>query len=225
MKGRIPVYLEVTRKRTFAGAVEWPGWCRSGKTPDEALEALVGYADRYARAVAHARLGFQRPASVDDLEVVERLEGNATTEFGAPGVAPKADERPLKPAELKRQSRLLEASWRTFDAAWTKASRANLELRRGPRGGGRDLLKMEDHVMGAEEGYLAALGSRPPRGHASGQRMAAIRETALDALHARALNKPVADPRQTKRPWSPRFYVRRSAWHALDHAWEIEDRS
>jgi hypothetical protein len=37
--------------------------------------------------------------------------------------------------------------------------------------------------------------------------------------------KPVADPRQTKRPWSPRFFVRRSAWHALDHAWEIEDRS
>ena len=79
--------------------------------------------------------------------------------------------------------------------------------------------------MGAEEGYLGALGSRPPRGPASATLMAAIRETALDALAARAQNTPVADARQTKRPWSPRFYVRRSAWHALDHAWEIEDRS
>jgi hypothetical protein len=226
VKGRIPVYLEVTRKRTFAGAVEWPGWCRSGKTADEALEALVTYADRYARAITHTKLGFVRPTDVADLEVVERLEGNATTEFGAPGVPPKADQRPLPTAELKRQSRLLEASWKTFDAAWKKANKAKVELRKGPRGGGRDLPKMQDHVMGAEEGYLAALGSRPPRGHASaGQRMAAIRETGIDALAARARNKPLADPRQTKRPWSPRFYVRRSAWHALDHAWEIEDRS
>ena len=157
--------------------------------------------------------------------MVERLEGNATTEFGAPGVPPKADQRPLKPAELKRQRRLLEASWKTFDATWTKASKDKVELSKGPRGGGRDLPKMKDHVMGAEEGYLGALGSRPPRGRASDGLMAAIRETALDALAARAQNKPVADPRQTKRPWSPRFYVRRSAWHALDHAWEIEDRS
>ena len=225
MKGRIPVYLEVTRKRTFAGAVEWPGWCRSGKTPDEALEALVAYAVRYAAVISHSRLGFERPASVGDLEVVERLAGNATTEFGAPGVPPKADQRPLKPAELKRLTRLLEASWKTFDAAWAMASKAKVELRKGPRGGGRDLPKMKDHVMGAEEGYLGALGSRPPHGRASDELMAAIRETALDALAARAQNKPVADPRQTKRPWSPRFYVRRSSWHALDHAWEIEDRS
>ncbi len=55
--------------------------------------------------------------------------------------------------------------------------------------------------------------------------MAAVRATALDALTARARGKPIADPRQTKRPWSPRYYTRSSAWHALDHAWEIEDRS
>jgi hypothetical protein len=222
---KVPVYLEITPKRTFAAAVEWPGWCRSGKTPELALEALVAYADRYAKVISHSRLGFVRPKEVADLEVVERLRGNATTEFGAPGVPPKADQRPLKPAELKRQVRLLEASWKAFDATWTKAHNAKVELSKGPRGGGRDLPKMRDHVMGAEEGYLGALGSRPPRGRASDELMAAIRETALAALAARAQNKPVADPRNTTRPWSPRFYIRRSAWHALDHAWEIEDRS
>jgi hypothetical protein len=24
--------------------------------------------------------------------------------------------------------------------------------------------------------------------------------------------------------WPARYYVRRAAWHVLDHAWEIEDR-
>ena len=224
MTGRIPVYLEVTRKRTFAGAIEWPGWCRSGKTPDAALEALVAYADRYAKVIAGSRLGFERPKGVEDLEVVERLTGNATTEFGAPGIAPDADDRRVDAKELKRQSAILEASWVAFDAAWDKAAKAKVELRKGPRGGGRDLPKMQDHILGAEEGYLAMLGSRPPDADVAGH-MAAIRKTGLEALVARARGKPVADPRQTKRPWSPRFYVRRSAWHALDHAWEIEDRS
>ena len=224
MTGRIPVYLEVTRKRTFAGAIDWPGWCRSGKTPDDALEALVTYADRYANVIAGSRLRFERPSGVEDLDVVERLTGNATTEFGAPGIAPDADDRRVDAKELKRQTAILEATWDAFDAAWDKAAKAKVELRKGPRGGGRDLPKMQDHILGAEEGYLAMLGSRPPDAAATGH-MAAIRATALEALVARASGKPVADPRQTKRPWSPRFYVRRSAWHALDHAWEIEDRS
>jgi hypothetical protein len=227
VKGRIAVYLEVTPRRTFAGAIEWPGWCRAGKTEEEALAALVAYAGRYARAVARSKVGFKPPAAVEDLEVVERLKGNATTEFGAPGIPPAADKRALTAAELRRQSRLLEASWKAFDAVWSRAAKAKVELRKGPRGGGRDLPKMQDHVLGAEEGYLGALGSRHPRmaDATEADRMAAVRETALEALSARARGKPIADPRQTKKPWAPRFYVRRSAWHALDHAWEIEDRS
>lgn len=225
MTRRIPVYLEVTRKRTFAGAVEWPGWCRSGKTPELALEALVSYADRYAAVVAHSRVGFERPGSVDDLEVVERLTGNATTEFGAPGIPPMADSRPLPPKELKRQTAILEASWRAFDRAADAAK--GVELTKGPRGGGRDLPKMTNHVFEAEEGYVGALGSRPPRltGATPLERSAALRANAVGALAARAAGKAVADPRNTQRPWSPRFYIRRSAWHALDHAREIEDRS
>ena len=217
MKGRIPVYLEVTRKRTFAGAIEWPGWCRAGKTPEDALDALVAYADRYGAVISRSRLGFEGPASVEDLEVVERLTGNATTEFGAPGVPPKADLRPLPAAERKRLTTILEASWRAFDRIAGAA--VGVELTKGPRGGGRDLPKMRNHVLEAEEGYLSALGSRRPA--AAG----ALYKTVLTALAARAQNKPVADPNKVKKLWSPRFYVRRSAWHALDHAWEIEDRS
>jgi hypothetical protein len=215
--GRVPVYLEVTRKRTFAGALEWPGWCRSGKTVDEALESLVAYGDRFANVIGHSRLGFERPAGVEDLEVVERLTGNATTEFGAPGVAPDADGRPLDAKELNRLISILEASWRAFDRAAEDA--AGVTLSKGPRGGGRDLPKMVEHVRGAEESYLAKLGSRAPKDPRT------LHKAILAALAARAHDKPVANPNKVEKLWSPRYHVRRSAWHALDHAWEIEDRS
>ena len=220
----LAVYLEVGAKRTFAGAIEWPGWCRIGRSEEEALAALLAYAPRYAAVVQAA--GLTAPDATD-VTVVERLTGGAGTDFGAPSVAPAADERPLGAAELDRQSRLLSASWQAFDITWREADEAHVELRKGPRGGGRDLPKMEMHILEAEEAYLAALGSRPPRmpGATVRERMAAARATTLEALAARARGKPVADPRQTKRPWSPRYTVRRSAWHALDHAWEIEDRS
>jgi len=217
MPERLAIYLEVTRRRTFAGAIEWPGWCRAGKTVDDALQALVAYADRYAKVIDHSRLGFERPGDVGDLDVVERLTGNATTEFGAPGVPPKADDRPLDAKELNRLTTILEASWRAFDRAAEGA--VGVTLTKGPRGGGRDLPKMIDHVTGAEESYLVQLGSRRPT------EGGALRRTILEALAARAQGKPVAEPNKVQKPWSPRYFVRRAAWHVLDHAWEIEDRS
>ena len=220
----LAVYLEIGPKRTFAGAVEWPGWCRSGRGEDEAIAALLAYAPRYTLVAAAAGLTASAAA---DADVVERLKGGSGTDFGVPSVAPVADDRPLDAAELDRQSRLLSASWQAFDVAWREADEANVELRKGPRGGGRDLPKMLGHVLEAEEAYLDALGSRHPRmpGATAADRMAVVRDTALDVLAARARGKPLADPRNTLHPWSPRYFVRRSAWHVLDHAWEIEDRS
>ena len=224
MTAPIAVYLEIGPKRTFAGGVEWPGWCRSGRGGEEALAALLAYAPRYRRVVEAAGVTALEAA---DLAVVERLVGGSGTDFGVPSVAPVADERPMDSAELDRQSRLLSASWQAFDVAWREATEARVELRKGPRGGGRDLPKMELHVLEAEEAYLGALGSRHPKmpGATTADRMAVVRDTALEALAARARGEPLADPRNTLRPWSLRYFVRRSAWHVLDHAWEIEDRS
>ena len=84
---------------------------------------------------------------------------------------------------------------------------------------------MTGHVLEAEVAYLGALGSRypkPPRGR---DEMAWVRQLALATLDAVVHDKPIENPRNTKRPWSPRYFIRRSAWHALDHAWEIEDRA
>jgi hypothetical protein len=222
---QISVYLEQTAKRTFAVAVEWPGWARVARTPEEALDALVAYAGRYAAVPRGARMSFPAPKAVSDLTVVEQLAGSATTDFGAPGAPLPSDTRPLGEPELRRLKKLLTASWDTFDAAAREARGKRLRL--GPRGGGRSLSKIIDHVREAEEAYLGALGARPPKAVASDPdgSMERLRSRFLETLSAVARGEPISEPRNTKKPWSPRFAIRRSAWHALDHAWEIEDRS
>ena len=221
---RIAVYLEVGRRRTFAGALDWPGWARSGRDERSALQALADYGRRYASVVGSIA-PFSPPADTSELEVVERLEGNATTDFGAPDAVPRADERALDDAELTRQRQLLQACWRAFDSAMEAT--ASFELRKGPRGGGRDHERIAAHVLGAEQSYLAALGARPPK-PADGdpvRAMTDLRDAVLEALAARARAEPMPNASARRKLWTPRYFVRRAAWHMLDHAWEIEDRA
>jgi hypothetical protein len=216
---RVPIYLESAPKRTFAGALEWPGWARSGKTEADALDALLAYGPRYAKVVGRGA-GYDAPTDTSALQVVERLRGGATTEFGAPGEIPAADERELDREELARQVRLLQAAWKAFEAAGKRAR--GVELRKGPRGGGRDLPKMVEHVLEAELGYLAKLGARY-RG--APDDTDELRRLAVATIRAVARDEPIPDPTAVKKRWPPRYFVRRSTWHILDHAWEIEDRA
>jgi hypothetical protein len=216
---RIPVYLEIAPRRTFAGAIDWPGWTRSGRTEADALEALVAYAPRYAKVVG-TRSGFVGPKDTSALEIVERLRGGATTDFGAPGEIPKADARPLDATELERQLALMKAAWSALDGAARAARGAT--LRKGPRGGGRPLPKILEHVMGAEAGYLAKLGERYGGG---ADDMAELRKVERAAVTAAARYEPLPNPNAVKKRWAPRYFVRRATWHVLDHAWEIEDRA
>jgi hypothetical protein len=219
---KIPTYLEIGAKRAFAGVVEWPGWCRAGRDEPAALEALYDSARRYGKVLRGTRLGFEAPKDASALVVVERRQGDATTDFGAPSIAPKADARPVDDAELRRLTSILKACWRSFDAAVDVARGATLA--KGPRGGGRDLPKIVDHVLDAEGGYVRMLGGKVEAGP---KRDLAERThaTVLDALEATARDGfPPPGPRGGKR-WLPRYFVRRVAWHVLDHAWEIEDRA
>jgi len=220
----IDVYLEIGEKRTFAGAIDWPGWCRSGRDEESALQALFDYGPRYARVLRRARLGFRAPTDTSAFAVIERLEGNATTDFGAPGLAPSSDARPIDAAGLRRFQTLLKACWRTFDAAARAAT--GKELRRGPRGGGRDLERIVQHVLGSDAAYLAQLGWKFKTGEEgdSDEELRRIRPAILKALVSAAHGElPARGPRGGAH-WIPRYFVRRVAWHVLDHAWEIEDR-
>lgn len=220
-RSTIDVYLEIGSKRTFAGAVEWPGWCRSGRDTGAALERLFEYGARYARVVRGTRLGFAAPKDVSSLAVVERLKGDATTDFGAPSMSPKGDRGPIPDGELRRLRAILKACWRAFDDA-VEAARGK-QLAKGPRGGGRNLTKIVEHVVGAEAGYLRMLARKVEPGP-NATALDRTRATVLESLDTTApTGAPPLGPRGGKR-WEPRYFVRRVAWHVLDHAWEIEDR-
>jgi hypothetical protein len=203
------VYLEVGAKRVFAGALDWPGWIRSGKDETLALEALAAAAQRYA-PVARAA-GFPLPApAATSLKVVERVKGNATTDFGAPGVPAAADSEPLRGKELERQLAILAAAWEALDKV---VANAPAWLRKGPRGGGRDRDPIFEHVLGAESAYASALGVK--------LRAPEPEKTAVKEFRAAI----VAGLTAGEGKWPARYALRRIAWHAVDHAWEIEDRS
>jgi hypothetical protein len=220
----LKIYLETGTKRTFAGATDWPGWCRSGKDEASALKALLAYGPRYADVLHGTGVPFTPPETLAALRVVERLRGGSTTDFGAPRAQPESDLRKMDSAELRRSQTLLRACWAALDAAATAAK--GKTLRTGPRGGGRPLQALLEHVREAEEAYIGSLGwwslSGKPGPAWSGT--AQIREAALKGLGASAAGEiPAVGPRGGRR-WSPRYFVHRAAWHVLDHAWEIMDR-
>jgi hypothetical protein len=216
-RGRIRIAEEAGAKRSFAWAVDWPGWARSGKSPGLARAALIGYGPRYALAVEAADL--EMP-DVDEpvLYVVDSVAGGSGTDFGVPSAITDADRRPVMAAEAERLAALVEAAWTIFERV---ATGAPATLRKGPRGGGRDRDKMVGHVIEADHAYAREIGIRLPEPNV-GEREAidAERAAMLEVLRRPSDGGPLAE-----RKWTQRYAARRIAWHALDHAWEMEDRS
>ena len=157
--GRIAVCLEVTPKQAVASALDWPGWCRAGRDEDAALAALAGYAGRYAPVAAHAGVSF--PSTVA-FGVAERGPGGPATAFAAPEcrrpfpqVTAGAERAKVTPAAARRLAGLVTTVWMVSDEV---AAASPAELRKGPRGGGRDRDQLISHVNGAERAYARKLG-------------------------------------------------------------------
>src|SRR3972149_10633761 len=208
----IEVYLELGSKRAFAGALDWPGWCRSGRDEASALQALFDYGPRYARVLRSARLGFQVPGAAAGLVVVERIRGDATTDFGAPGAAPSKDSRHFKEEELERSRAILRACWRAFDAAVEGAS--GKALRKGPRGGGRTREAIVEHVVDADGGYLGEIARKaaPPGEMDLAQRLIQTRREILEGLESAGRNGVPERGPPGGRLGTQGHVVRRRAW-------------
>jgi hypothetical protein len=194
---------------------------RWAKTEEDALEALVRYVPRYRASMGAAAKALKEPRAAKDMDVTERLKGNATTDFGAPGIISAGDRRELTSSELDRALAQLYAAWKAFQRTADKNRGARLAPS-GPRGGGRSLAKMVAHVREAEEGYTSAVGGKSKP---AGAEWSVVQEAFVAAIRARNAGElPDVGPRGGER-WPALFAMRRSAWHALDHAWELEDRA
>lgn len=211
----IRVYLEVTDKKSLAVALDWPGWCRSARDKQAALETLAAYARRYAAVAQRSEISFPVEPS---FEVVDTLTGDATTAFGAPSQLGPGDRDEPTPTRRETYLKLLQACWAELDGM---VASSPASLRKGPRGGGRDRDKMLAHVVEAEAGYARYVGLKTQAPSMDKSAIQAHRKALLEGLQLTGSSTTGPDG---KKRWPFAYAVRRIAWHALDHAWEMEDR-
>lgn len=216
MTKSLRIGIEEGNKKSFATAVDYPGWCRWGKTTEDAIDALIAYRERYndVLTLEHVR---HSPANTSQIEIVQTVPGSPTTEFGAPDKAFDLENEPLQEADLERTVRIVRASWEYLDQT---AARVNEKLQKGPRGGGRDRSKMLAHVLEAERSYVRFLGVKSaPMAIDDAGAIDEHREAVIAAIER--LGESGED---TPKNWSLRYFIRRMVWHTLDHAWEMQDK-
>jgi hypothetical protein len=207
------IYLEVGEKKIFACSLKWPGWCRCGKTEAEAVQALFNSALRYGLIAHLAGLEFEP----DDLVVVERVRGDMTTNFGAPSIIIAADTDLIDAATTERGVALLWVAWKRMDEVVAASS---TDLRKGPRGGGRERDAIALHVIEAERSYARKIGVRHKPFPANDlTALTALREDIAEVLSKSSDGSPL-----TPGGWPTAYAIRRITWHVIDHIWEIEDR-
>lgn len=213
----VEVGLEIGPKRkVFAQAIGWPGWCRGARDEERAMTALAAYTERY-RALAGG-LAADVADGVPLFEITERVNGDVTTDFGAPGKVMGFDRTALDTGEPERLAAFLDACWTAFDTAFERmpavVRRVKPEVGRAPNA-------MRLHIAEAARAYASWLAKPVPK--VDEARLEAT-ESDLRAFirdHVLALPAGVAFPEE-KHPGA--YMVRRECWHVLDHAWEIEDR-
>jgi hypothetical protein len=206
-------------KRSVAFAVDWPGWSRGAKTAELAFETLGAYRERYRPVAALAGLLPELDAA-GALDVVEDRVGTGSTDFWGISFSPCGFERdPMGEAELERGIVLLQACWTFFDGV---AARVSPEMRKGLRGGGRDRDEIIRHAIRVEsEDFARKVGLHIPEGAALTPD--GLREHRASYVAAmRAYN--AGDTARQMRSWTLPFLIRHSAFHMLDHAWEMEDK-
>jgi len=205
-------------KRAVAFAIDWPGWSRGAKTPDAAIETLAAYGVRYRPVTRLAGLESEFDAA-GALDIVEDCVGVGSTDFwGISFAASSSEQGPMPPDEFERKLALLEAAWRFLDDV---AARVSPAMRPGPRGGGRDRDEIVQHIFRTEASEFARKVGvlTPSDAMLAPERLRAHRQQFLAGL--RDYN---AEGRKAGRSWTVPFLLRHTAFHTLDHAWEMEDK-
>ena len=209
-------------KRSVAFSLDWPGWSRGARTADEAVETLEAYRDRYRPVAALAGMVEEFDAA-GPLEVVEDRVGTGSTDFWGISFSPSSTEHgPMPEAELERKLRLLRAAWAFFDQV---AARVSPEMRKGVRGGGRSRDEIIRHVIRVESlDHANKVGIKVTEDEAEKLVTPEGRRQHRDAYVAAIRDYNAGKIDRNMRSWTLPFLVRHSAFHTLDHAWEMEDK-
>jgi hypothetical protein len=218
MMNAIRVTLEIgpKGKKVVAVAPDWPGLARGAATEQAAIERLRSYIPRYAPVAELA--GMQAAfATITGADVVEQYVGTGSTDFwGISFAFSRIDQQPISDDALERELTLMRACWAFFDAV---RARVSAEMQRGPRGGGRDRDHIVRHTLATEQDWAKKLVVRtPPDSMLTDAGLNAHRDaycTAIRALHAQG---------KMARTWPLRYLIRHTAFHTLDHTWEMEDK-
>jgi hypothetical protein len=217
---RVTLELGPKGKQVVAVAPDWPGLERGARTEDAAIERIQSYLPRYAPVAKLAGMDAEfaavaaTPATVD---VIERYPGTGSTDFwGISFAFSGADRQAMSSEALERDLALLRACWAFFDA--TRA-RVSAEMQKGPRGGGRDRDHIVRHTLNVEQDWATKLGLHAPEGALlTDDGLSGRRDAYLDAI------RTFHDQGKPARTWPLRYLIRHTAFHTLDHAWEMEDK-
>jgi len=218
MENELRVTLEIgpKGKKVAAVAPDWPGLERGAKTEEAAIERLQSYLPRYAQMAKLAGMDTEF-AAITTVNVIERYPGTGSTDFwGISYAFSGADRQDMSREELERELTLMQACWEFFDNVRVRVS---AQMQKGPRGGGRDRDHIVRHTIGVEQDWAEKVGVPTPQGalliDAGLQERRDAYRNAIRAFHAEG---------KMARTWPLRYLIRHTAYHTLDHTWEMEDK-
>ena len=218
MADQIRVTLEIgpKGKKVVAVAPDWPGLERGAATGEAAIQRLLAYVPRYAAVTRLAGMEASF-AAINAVDVVEQYPGVGSTDFWGISFAFSAiDQLAVSSEALERELTLMRACWTFFDDV---RSRVSAEMQRGPRGGGRDRDHIVRHTLAAEQDWAKKLGVATPLDVLlTDAGLSVYRDFFCGAIRALHSQDKMA------RTWPLRYLIRHTAFHTLDHAWEMEDK-
>jgi hypothetical protein len=218
MAKHIRVTLEIgpKGKKVVAVAPDWPGLERGAKTAEDAIERLRSYIPRYSQVAKLAKMNAEFDA-ITNVDVVEQYPGTGSTDFwGISFAFSSIDKQAMSGEALERELTLMRACWAFFDEV---RSRVSAELQKGPRGGGRDRDRIVRHIFANEQDWAKGLGVHTPDDvMLTGEGLKAHRDAYCHAILDYHSQGKLAGK------WPLRYLIRHTAFHTLDHAWEMEDK-
>ena len=216
---RVTLEIGPKGKKVVAVAPDWPGLERGAKTGEDAIERLRSYIPRYSQVAKLAEMDAEFDA-ITNVDVVEQYSGTGSTDFwGISFAFSSIDKQDMSGDELERELALMQACWRFFDDVRTRVS---AEMQKGPRGGGRDRDHIVRHTLSVEQDWAGGVGVPvPDDAMLTGKALKAYRDAYCHGIRDYHSQGKLAGNRAK---WPLRFLIRHTAFHTLDHAWEMEDK-